>query len=135
MRLLPLIFHCHPDGPLAPPPPFVRMVTCIPAMTILVLPLMWNSVHANAEERAINEHEQSAAHHTVTGTLTTLDLKTGKGMLKTDLGKPIFFDLTRPDLFRSISVGQHVSIVLNQKGQAVKVMDTPPAELMTPANQ
>lgn len=135
MRLLPLIFHLPPDGTLAPPQTFVRMVTYIPAITILVLSLMWESGRANAEERSTHEHEQSAAHHTVTGTLATLDLKVGKGMLKTDLGKPIFFDLTRPDLFRSISVGQHVSIVLNQKGQAVKVMETPPAELITPPDQ
>jgi len=134
MHLFPLIFHSPPDGTLAPPT-FVRTVVCIPAMTILVLPLMWNSVHANAEERAINEQKQSATHHTVTGTLTTLDLKTGKGMLKTDLGKPIFFELVRLDLFKSVSIGQRVSIVLNEQGQAVKVMETPPAELMTPPDQ
>ncbi len=108
---------------------------CIPAMMMLVLCLIVNASHADAGEQATNDHEQSIAHHTVTGTLTTLDLKVGKGMLKTDLGKPIFFDLVRPDLFQSVSVGQHVSIVLNNQGQAVKVMETPPAELLTPADQ
>lgn len=78
---------------------------------------------------------QPSHYHTVTGTLSHLDLKTGKGMLKTDLGKPIFFDLVRPDLFQSVSVGQHVSIVLNEQGQAVKVMDTPPAEVLSPGAQ
>jgi len=56
-------------------------------------------------------------------------------MLKTDLGKPVFFDLVRPDLFQSVSVGEHVSIVLNEQGQAVKVMETPPAELLTPTDR
>jgi hypothetical protein len=85
-------------------------------------------------EREVDEHSASQ-YHTVTGTLSNLDLKAGKGMLKTDLGKPLFFDLVRPDLFRSVSVGQRVSIVLNEQGQAIKVMETPPAELLTPADQ
>jgi len=113
----------------------VRMTVCIPAIMILALSLEWTYAQADAEELTPNNQEQSVVQHTVTGTLTTLDLKVGKGMIKTDLGKPIFFDLVRPDLFQSVSVGQHVSIVLNEQGQAVKLMETPPAELMTPPDR
>jgi hypothetical protein len=133
MRMLPLIAHPTPDGTSAPT--FLSMVMYIPATMILAVSLMGNASHADAGAQATNDHEQSIAHHTVTGTLATLDLKVGKGMLKTDLGKPIFFDLVRPDLFQSVSVGQHVSIVLNEQGQVVKVMETPPAELLTPTDQ
>lgn len=118
----------------APYPTFGRTIICIPAMMIVVLSLLWNSSQAEAEQTVIDQ-SQAGVHHTVTGTLTTLDLKAGKGMLKTDLGKPIFFDLVRPDLFQSVSVGQRVSIVLNNQGQVVKVMETPPAELLAPADQ
>ena len=135
MRILPLISHHLQDGASAPYPTVVRRVMCIPAMMLVVLSLLGNDSQANAGEHATNEQEQSIAHHTVTGTLTTLDLKAGKGMLKTDLGKPIFFDLVRPDLFQSVSVGQRVSITLTEDGQVVKVMEAAPAELPAPAAQ
>jgi hypothetical protein len=135
MRILPLISHPHPDGTSAPFSTLVCMVMCIPAMLILALSLIWNYAQADGGGQATNDHEQSVVHHIVTGTLTTLDLKAGKGMLKTDLGKPVFFDLVRPDLFQSVSVGQRVSIGLTENGQVVKVMETPPAELMAPADQ
>lgn len=135
MRILFLISHRLPDGTSAQSSTSVSLAMCFPAMMILVLSLIGNTSHVDAGEQAIKDPEQVIAHHTVTGTLATLDLKVGKGMLKTDLGKPIFFDLVRPDLFQSVSVGQHVSIVLNEQGQAVKVMETPPAELLTPADQ
>ncbi|MGZ8386312.1 MAG: hypothetical protein ACXWWI_10145 [Nitrospira sp.] len=113
---------------------------CLPAMMLVVLSLMvlsliGNDSQANAGEHETKEHEQSTAHHTVTGTLTTLDLKAGKGMLKTDLGKPLFFNLVRPDLFQSVSVGQRVSVTLTEDGQVVKVMEAAPAELPGPAAQ
>jgi len=37
--------------------------------------------------------------------LGQLDFDTGKGLLKTDLDKPVFFEMIRPELFRRLSVG------------------------------
>ena len=114
---------------------FVLLVMC--AAMIMAAGLIWPRAHADAEALVVAEDRDASqsVQHTVTGTLINLDLKTGKGMLKTDLGKPVFFDLVRPDLFQSVSVGEHVSIVLNEQGQAVKVMETPPAELLTPTDR
>jgi cold shock CspA family protein len=70
--------------------------------------------------------------HVVTGTLDQLDFDTGKGLLKTDLGKPIFFQMIRPELFKRLSVGQRVTIGMNEQGHAVKVMEVPPVELPIP---
>ena len=135
MRILPLSSH-HLQGGASPPyPTVVHRVMCIPAMMLVVVSLIGNDSQANAGEHATNEQEQSTAHHIVTGTLTTLDLEAGKGMVKTDLGKPIFFDLVRPDLFQSVSVGQRVSIALTEDGQVVKVMEAAPAELPAPVAQ
>ncbi len=114
-------------------PAFVVMC----AAMIMAAGLISPRAHADADALVVAEDRDASqsVQHTVTGTLINLDLKTGKGMLKTDLGKPVFFDLVRPDLFQSVSVGEHVSIVLNEQGQAVKVMETPPAELMTPTDR
>ena len=108
------------------------------AAMIMAIGFIWPRAQADAEALVVAADQgtsQPSDDHTVTGTLNNLDLKTGKGMLKTDLGKPIFFDLVRPDLFQSVSVGQRVSIVLNKQGQAVKVMETPPAELPPPPDR
>lgn len=139
MRILSLRSHHLQDGASPRHPTVVHKVMCIPAMMLvvlsLILSLIGNDSQANAGEHATNEQEQSTAHHTVTGTLTTLDLKAGKGMIKTDLGKPLFFNLVRPDLFQSVSIGQRVSITLTEDGQVVKVMEAAPAELPGPAAQ
>ncbi len=86
---------------------------------------------------AVQSAESSSAddppvQHVITGTLDQLDFNTGKGQLKTDLGKPLFFDMVRPESFRRLSVGQRVTIGVNEQGQAVKVMEIPPAELPSP---
>lgn len=114
---------------------FLYFVTSIAAVTCLFMSLIWERTQAEAGEPTPSKQEQAEAPHTVTGILAKLDLKDGKGMLKTDLGKPIFFDLVRPDLFQGISIGQRVSIVLNEQGEVVKVMETPPAELLTPTDR
>jgi hypothetical protein len=71
----------------------------------------------------------------VTGTLEELDLTQMKGMLKTDLGKPIFFQVAKPQLFERLHVGQKVTIQLDQDGRATKVMDVPVPELTQPLPQ
>jgi len=76
--------------------------------------------------------EDLQSHHVVTGTLDQLDFDTGKGLLKTDLGKSVFFAMVRPELFRRLSLGQRVTIGMNEQGQAVKVMEIPPSELPIP---
>lgn len=71
----------------------------------------------------------------VTGTLEELDLTRMKGMLKTDLGKPIFFQVAKPQLFERLSVGEKVTIQLDQEGRATKVIDVPVPELKQPSPQ
>ena len=105
------------------------------AAMVMAVDFRVHRAHAESLMAADEGPSQSSDQHTVTGILSNLDLKSGKGVLKTDLGKPIFFDLTRPDLFQGISVGQRVSIVLNEQGQAMKVMETPPAEVLPPGAQ
>jgi hypothetical protein len=71
----------------------------------------------------------------VTGTLEELDLTGMKGMLKTDLGKPIFFQVVKPQLFERLSVGQKVTVQLDHDGRATKVIDMPVPELKQPLPQ
>jgi hypothetical protein len=72
---------------------------------------------------------------TVSGVLEQLDLTTRKGLLRTPLGKPIFFDISKPDLFAGISVGQRVTIQLDRQGRAVKAIETPAVPELPPPPQ
>ena len=99
--------------------------------------LIWDTGSAGfamqtAQTAEISSGEDRPFDHVVTGTLDQLDFDTGKGLLKTDLGKPIFFQMIRPELFKRLSVGQRVTIGMNEQGQAVKVMEVPPVELPIP---
>lgn len=76
--------------------------------------------------------EQPEAEHRVTGTLAKLDISAGKGMLMTDLEKPIFFRLDRPELFERLSIGDRVTMQLDGEGRVLKVIETLPAEVHEP---
>ena len=76
--------------------------------------------------------EQPPAQLEVTGTLAKLDISAGKGMLLTDLEKPIFFRLDRPELFERLSIGDRVTMQLDDDGRVLKVIETLPAEVHEP---
>jgi hypothetical protein len=76
--------------------------------------------------------EQPSAQLEVTGTLAKLDLPGGKGMLMTDLQKPIFFRLDRPELFERLSIGDRVTVQLDDEGRVLKIIETLPAEVHEP---
>lgn len=62
--------------------------------------------------------------HLVAGTLSKLDLQKGKGLLTTDLGRPIYFDVPKAYLFENVTVGARIAMRLDRYGHAVRVMDT-----------
>jgi len=101
---------------------------CLIAASVVLAPK--ESVHAADGTRAALD--APTASHTISGTLSMLDVEAGKGTLTTDLDKPVFFRLTRPDLFRRLSVGDRVTIQLDEEGQAIKVIEALPAEVHEP---
>ncbi|HSB45970.1 MAG TPA: hypothetical protein VLD60_13230 [Nitrospira sp.] len=72
---------------------------------------------------------QSAKPYEVTGTLLELDLSKGKGLLRTDLGKRIYLEVRKPELFQNLSVGDRLTIQLNGDGQVDKVLGVEVPEL------
>jgi len=100
---------------------------------VLFVTLCWLPASVCAGSREVRAAvADTPAVLTVSGTLAMLDLSSGKGMLKTDLGKPIFFDVNRPDLFSRLSVGDRVTMQLDSEGRTLKVIEALPAELHEP---
>src|SRR5688572_18005544 len=68
--------------------------------------------------------EEDTVPHIISGTLVKLDLNTLQGLIRTDLGKLIFFEVPKIYLFENITVGARIVVQLDPNGQAVKFMDT-----------
>ena len=97
---------------------------------MLTLAPLWISSPALAESMVALE--QLDAQHEVSGTLAKLDVSAGRGVLMTDLQKPIFFRLDRPELFERLSVGDRITMQLDNEGRVLKVIETLPAEVHEP---
>ena len=97
---------------------------------VLLLVLVTGPLTGRSEEPV--PIEQPDAQLRVTGKLAKLDIAAGKGMLLTDLEKPIFFRLDRPDLLERFSIGDRVTMQLDEEGRVLKVIETLPAEVHEP---
>ena len=100
------------------------------SLVALTLAPLWMSSSARSESTIALD--QLNAQHEVSGTLAKLDVAAGRGMLMTDLQKPIFFLLDRPELFERLSVGDRVTMQLDDEGRVLKVIETLPAEVHEP---
>jgi len=104
----------------------IRTWTLATAMAVSLLPVAVQTVAAVQEEDAFPQ--------VISGTLVKLDLSTLQGMITTDLGKPVFFEVPKAYLFENVTVGARITLQLDRDGRAVKVMDTSlPDLIMAPA--
>jgi len=85
---------------------------------------------ASVAPEARGADTQTEALHLVAGTLSKLDLTKGRGLLTTDLGRPIYFDVPNPYLFENVTVGARIALRLDDHGRAVKVMDSAVPDLI-----
>ena len=94
----------------------------------LTLASGWTPTLANGAD-AHGGKTEAPRPYDVTGTLSELDLASGNGMVRTDLGKLIGLEVRKPELFRNLSVGDRLTIQLNGDGQVDKVMGVSVPEL------
>lgn len=85
---------------------------------LMLSPLASHALQAEQEDTVIS------------GTLVKLDLDALRGLLTTDLGKPVFFEVPKAYLFENVTVGARITLQLDNQGRAVKVMDTSLPDLM-----
>ena len=92
---------------------------------LLCAPTLATTMAASPEPTGQNSH-------VITGTLEELDLSKMSGKIKTDLEQTVAFTIQNPDLFKRLSVGERIAILLDDQGQVVKVMETTVPELPSP---
>ena len=100
------------------------LATCMFAATLATVPVANPSLAAEAAESELL---------LVSGILLKLDLPNNRGLMTTDLGRPIYFEVPKAYLFENVIVGARISLRLDEDGRAIKVMDTSiPDVMVTP---
>lgn len=100
------------------------LATCMFAATLATVPVTNQSLGAEATEGELL---------LVSGILLKLDLPNNRGLMTTDLGRPIYFEVPKAYLFENVIVGARISLRLDEDGRAIKVMDTSiPDVMVTP---
>lgn len=96
--------------------------------------LLFGSLAEMQIQRLAAVHAETAADHdTVSGTLSMINMSERRGVVTTDLGKDVAFQIAKPELFLNLSVGQRVTLKLDHQGRAVRVMDNAAPELPPPS--
>jgi hypothetical protein len=100
------------------------LATCMFAATLATVPVTNPSLGAERGE---------SDPLVVSGILLKLDLPNNRGLMTTDLGRPIYFEVPKAYLFENVIVGARISLRLDEDGRAIKVMDTSiPDVMVTP---
>jgi hypothetical protein len=110
-----------PFHPVGKEGDFMINRTTAPPVTAVILGALLATVLGHAP---IVRAEGEGPLHLVSGTLLKLDLDSGRGLLRTDLGRPIYFDVPKAYLFENVTVGARIALRLDDQGRALKVMDT-----------
>ena len=99
------------------------LAACVFAATLATVPVTNPSPGAETEEGGLL---------LVSGILLKLDLSNNRGLITTDLGRPIYFEVPKAYLFENVIVGARISLRLDEDGRAIKVMDTSIPDVMVP---
>lgn len=103
------------------------------AWMIGIILLMAPHAAVFGEDRLSDQNQ--GTREVVSGTLIKLDLSSMKGLVETDLGRPVFFEITKPHLFENLSPGDRVTVELDNHGQANKVIGASVPEFLSPDYQ
>jgi hypothetical protein len=98
---------------------------------IVLLAMLLSAPSLSMTKAASPEHTGQGTH-VVIGTLEELDMSKMSGKIKTDLGQTVVFTMTRLDLFKGLSLGEHIAVRLDDQGHVIRVMDTTVPELPSP---
>lgn len=111
--------------------PTTHTIVTSALMVLLTAGTLTHPVSTPAADPEIKE----GTLHLVAGTLLRLDLLNGRGLLRTDLGRPIYFEVPKAYLFENVIVGARIALRLDDEGRAVRVMDTAIADVVITPDQ
>jgi len=104
----------------------IALLAWMYAVMLTTIPMETGALAGGAKESEL---------HLVSGILLKLDLKNNRGLLTTDLGGPVYFEVPKAYLFENVTVGARISLRLDEEGRALKVMDTSVPDVILPDPQ
>lgn len=74
------------------------------------------STYASSSERA----DQTS--QTFSGTVEEVNTTTMKILVKTDIGKSVAVEVSKPELLKDLGLGDRITVQVNEQGKATKIM-------------
>jgi len=95
---------------------------CLAAVMLTVVP-------AQGADLSDEEHGE-----VVTGVLTEYDRTEMQASVQTDVERVVRMKVINPELFQRLSIGTRISVRVNDRGEALKVIEVPIPEMQTPVH-
>jgi hypothetical protein len=101
--------------------PFNR---CVAGVCLVVLMSMLAPMHGVGSQEDEGE--------VVTGILTEFNGTDMQAAIRTDVERVVRVKVVKPELFQRLSIGTRISVRINNRGEAIKVIEAPIPELTSP---
>jgi hypothetical protein len=101
-------------------------------ITTWLLWLVLSMVFLSAADVGGTEVEQ---RESVSGILESINLDSNTVLIRNSLGQPIILKIGKPYLLEHVTVGDRVTVVVNEDHEIIKLIETPIPELPPPTNQ
>ena len=102
--------------------PFSR---CLAGICLVALVSIFAPMHG-ADASDYDEGE------VVTGVLTEFNGTDMQAAIRTDVERVVRVKVVKPELFQRLSIGTRISVRINNRGEAIKVIEAPIPELTAP---
>ncbi|GJL62514.1 MAG: hypothetical protein NPIRA04_11680 [Nitrospirales bacterium] len=110
--------------------PFKLLGPMVCVATFFLLGISENGLHGTAHAQVPSSTNQQ--EKVVSGILKKWDVKEHQGMILTDLGEPVFFDIPQTNRMTKLSQGQQVTAKFDLQGNLITIIETPVPELKHP---
>ena len=71
----------------------------------------------------------------ISGVLESVSLESSTVRLRNPIGQPIILKIRKPHLLEHVTLGDRLTVVVNENHEIIKLIETPIPELPPPANQ
>lgn len=102
------------------------------SVTVVLVLGMWEIGLHGPTAKAQDSSSTKQQEKVVSGVLKKWDLKEQQGMIVTDLGEPVFFDIPQVNRMTKLSQGQQVTAKFDLQGNLITIIETPVPELKHP---
>jgi hypothetical protein len=95
----------------------------VPLLSLIILTLA-GTIGSTAEQGEV-----------VSGVLESVSLESSTVRLRNPIGQPIILKIRKPHLLEHVTLGDRVTVIVNEDHEIIKLIETPIPELPPPTSQ